>query len=213
LTFSYKEVKKELSINWNAPLEEQGDVKGYQIFKRNNLNEPFTLIKQLEFHSENDFYKRNENVSLEIVSRLRNHKTECIDKQFIPSRIQIYTICSIDAHGYTSNYSAQFGVKYDLQTKKCIIDLVSPAGAPLHMPNLLIPRKTKFFDNDDYIVSNVPVEEKLKKASIYVTPEYKLITGDSESQETVLDGKYNFSIYKMENGKSYIDTITIDNFI
>ena len=91
---------------------------------------------------------------------------------FDKNNVQIYTICSLDAHGYSSNYSTQIAVMYDFYDKKCITDLVSESGAPLHMPNIFIKRKTKFFDNDDYITTNLPFEEKVKKFTLYATPEY-----------------------------------------
>ena len=45
--FDYYDSKKQMHIEWQHSISEQGDVKGYQIFKRHSLDEPFKLIKQI----------------------------------------------------------------------------------------------------------------------------------------------------------------------
>jgi hypothetical protein len=213
ISFKYATLKKSLKIYWSKPLEEQGDVKGYQIFKRHNLEDPFVLIKQLEFHNKNDLYERNNNVSSEIIEELINKNlTEYYDKNFKLEKISIYCICSIDAHGFISNYSPQYAVRYNHHSKKCELDLVSSSGAPLHMPNLLIPRKTKFFNNDDYLVTNTPVEEKVKKFTIYATPEYNRINFNASVHKSMLHDSYKLSLFKIENSSVYVDDISILNF-
>lgn len=212
LFFKYNEIKKHLKISWSKPLEKQGDIKGYQIFKRSNLKEPFKLIKQIEFHNETDAYDRNENVPLSSIETPRFHKNYFLDNDFMPDRVQIYAICSIDAHGYTSNYSEQLGVVYDFQRKKCMIDLVSRVGAPLHMPNILVARKTRFFDNDDNIVSITPIEKNVSKFTLYLTPEYFEVADYSSEDIKLFNDKYKFSIYKLENGETFISDLEIKNF-
>ena len=39
-------------------------------------------------------------------------------------------------------------------------DLISHEGAPLFYPNLMIPRKTILFDNDDKITTITPIASK-----------------------------------------------------
>ena len=213
ISFKYIKSKESLKITWTKPLEEQGDVKGYQIFKRHSLEDPFVLIKQLEFHNQNDFYTRNENVSQAIVSNMtKENDTLFFDKNFKKEKIQIYSICSIDAHGFVSNYSSQYAVKYNSYNKTCEIDLISSEGAPLHMPNLMLPRRTKFYENEDYIVNNLPVEEKVKKFTLYVTPEYNKIGTGTQNPQNVLGDNYKLSIFKLENSDVYTESINILNF-
>ena len=213
ISFKYFNKKNALRIEWSEPLEEQGDVKGYQIFKRHNISDPFVLIKQIEFHSNNDHYTRNVNVTSLIVEKSSNkHVTECYDSSFSLSKTAFYCICSIDAHGFVSNYSAQYGVRYNHNIKKCELAIVSGPGAPLHMPNLLIPRKTKFFDNDDYLVTNTPVEEKVKKFTLYITPEFNEINFNTTLSKSMLSDSYKLSLFKIENSSTYVDDIKILKF-
>ena len=210
LRFRYINKEKCLNIEWAKPFERQGDIKGYQIFKRKKLNEPYSLIKQIEFLEEDSFYKRNNNVSSSLIEKARFNKNYFDDKEFNTNEIQIYTICSLDARGQSSNYSEQIAVYYDYYTKKVVVDLVSSSGAPLHMPNLLIPRKTKFYDNEENIVSNTPYEEKVNKISLYVTPEYnEIILGESLDSDRIISEKYKFSIFKLENNQQIIKDINI----
>lgn len=213
MSFNYSKSKQEMSIEWSTPLEVQGDVKGYQIFKRHSLDDPFVLINQIEFHNENDAYERNKNVSERIVAKQNNvNKNIFIDRDFRKDKVQIYTMCSIDARGLTSNYSSQYGVKYI--EGKCDADLVSPPGAPLHMPNLLLPRRSKYFENEDYLVDNTPVEDKVSKFTLYVTPEFNRVntaSGDSNDFESVLKENYKMSIFKLENSSIFTDNIQFSN--
>jgi len=204
-------INDNLRIKWNKPVDMQGDIKGYQIFKRDSLENPYKIIHQIEFHSSFDLYERNVQVDDDIVEKVDNHKTVFIDKDFKKEIIQIYTICSIDARGFTSNYGTQIAVVFDSKQRKCIIDTVSKAGAPLHMPNLLLPRKTKFFNNDDYIVSNTPFEEKVKKISVFATPECFSFEKD-ETYIKLLKGNYKLGIFSLENGQKLSNEININGF-
>ena len=80
------------------------------------------------------------------------------------------------------------------------------------MPNLLIPRKTKFFDNDNYIVTNVPIEEKVKKFTLYVTPECFQFEKGEGNNINLLKENYNLNIYNLENKENIIKEISIKNF-
>lgn len=208
--FKYYKNKKQLKIEWQNSISEQGDVKGYQIFKRNSLDEPYKLVKQIEFHSKFDAYERNKNIlSEEIFKSNEFTVSEFFDNDFDTSKINIYTICSIDAHGYVSNYSVQLGVIYDFIRGKCIIDTISKQGAPLNYPNLLIPRKTMFIDNDDKLVSITPKRKNFKKATLYITPEYETVTDLKGGSINILNDNYRLNILNLDNFKIISHDIAI----
>lgn len=213
INFFYSDNEDKLRITWSSPAEPSGDIKGYQIFKRQSFDSPYTLLKQFESHSESDFYTRNSNVSdADVVVTTDGMSLIYHDDSFEKSKTSIYTLCSIDAHGFVSNYSEQIAIRYDFAKKEIVTDLISRVGAPLHMPNLLIPRKTKFFNNDDKIVSISPLEEDISKITIYATPELvKYTVGDSEIH--LFKENYRFNIFMLENKQNYIDKIEIKNFL
>ena len=45
----FKPLKSSVKITWQKSYSSQGDVKGYQIYKRNSLSEPYSLVKQVDF--------------------------------------------------------------------------------------------------------------------------------------------------------------------
>lgn len=211
---TYKLLKNNtLKIDWASSLEEQGDVKGYQIFKRNKISEPYTLIHQIEFFNQQDNPQVNKRISDSIKEIVSKEKTSYIDIDFSLRNIQIYAICAIDARGFTSNYSEQIAIYYDHNLKNLEFDLISKSGAPLHMPNLLLSRKTRFFDNDDKIVTSTPFERDISKFTLYATPEtHSLILGENRDEVQVLGNNYKFSIFKIENADKVINDIKILNF-
>lgn len=214
IDFNYIENKNRLLITWKPDSDLTGDQKGYQIFKRHSLEEPFKLVKNIEYHLETDFYERNSLIPLsQVEKRKEDIPLEYYDT-FNKEKISIYAICTIDAHGFVSNYSSQIGVKYNYFTKKVEVDLVSSPGAPLFYPNLFVKRKTKFFDNDDKIVTITPYAQNISKISLYATPDFAIISNNNDSTNNNLLYKENYklNIFKVENSKNFIDDIEIKNF-
>ena len=214
IDFKYLKNKEKLLISWKPEADSVGDQKGYQIFKRYSLDEPFKLVKQIEYHLETDLYEKNSLIpSTQIEKRKEDFPLEFYDT-LEKEKINIYALCTIDAHGYVSNYSTQIGVKYNYFTKGLEIDLVSSPGAPLFYPNLFIKRKTKFFDNDDKIVTITPYVQNINKICLYATPDFAIINNNSDSSNNNLLYKenYKFNIFKVENNENYIDDIKIKNF-
>ena len=118
------------------------------------------------------------------------------------------------SNGFVSNYSSQLGVKYNYASRKLEIDLVSRSGAPINMPNLLVERKTKYFNNDDKITTITPKCSNIKKLTIYATPDFATINTDDLQENNIYTykEKYKINIFKLENSENFIDTIKIVNF-
>lgn len=213
INFKYLNNKERVLIMWKPEADAVGDYKGYQIFKRHSLDEPFKLVKQIEYHLETDLYDKNNLVDVtQIEKREEDFPLEFYDT-LAKEKINIYALCTIDAHGFVSNYSSQIGVKYNYFTKGLEIDLVSSPGAPVFYPNLFIKRKTKFFDNDDKIVTITPYVQNIDKITLYATPDFAIINNNVESNNNVLyKENYKFNIFKVENNENYIDDIKISNF-
>ena len=156
-----------IKVSWERPQSyvvdeniqfDTDDIKGYQIFLRNSLVEPYRLFRYFTFNNT-----RPEN--------LRMHALETIPDDYIISseyaisdsvapddipRFYEYTdyvlpirsnvdyyfaLCSIDAHGNSSDYSAQYKIRRNNVTGEVDIQLICPVGAPKQYPNLLIPGK------------------------------------------------------------------------
>lgn len=210
----YYENRQSLRLYWSMPAEKQRDIKGFQIFKRNKLKEPFKLVKQIESHKKTDFYTRNENIPLQYIEINENVLvTEFFDDTFKPTEVTIYAICSIDAHGLVSNYSEQIAFTYDYLNKETLADLVSTSGAPIFYPNIMIPRKTIFFDNDDKIATITPTASNKKKFTLMFTPDclyHNYENSGSNNVETLFKDEYEFSIFRLNNRSVYEDKFNVE---
>ena len=137
--------------------------------------------------------------------------TEFYDDTFNPTEITIYAICSIDAHGLVSNYSEQIAFTYDYLNKETLADLVSTPGAPIFYPNIMIPRKTIFFDNDDKISTITPTASDKKKFTLIFTPD--CLTHNLESSnnyENLFKDSYELSIFRLNNRSIYEDKFNVE---
>lgn len=207
---------KKIFIEWDEPTDYQYDAKGYQILKRNNLEEPFRVIAQLEGHSDDDLYEPEEETEENLIIRTPNKISyEYTDYLYEQGKICIYAIRTIDAHGYFSNYSQQVAVGYDPFEDKIIYDLVCSIGARRNMPNEFMLNKSKFFDNEDKMIDNLPISKNIKNIKLYVTPDFgKISLGDNSKIDVIAnDDKFKFTIFRLNDLKKYEKQFVIKNFI
>ena len=208
----YKE-KKNLLLEWSRPYNIEHDIKGYIVFKRSHLNEAFKAIGVIDFASSTDFFSINSiNLENTKVIKTNEHTNNFKDNDFNVNKISIYAICAYDAHGNFSNYSEQLLVIYNMITKKIEVELVSLSEAPLHLPNIHIPRNIKYFDYHEPIEDVVPIIKNKKKATLYCTPDFVEIENTEGTLDKLLKENYIVNIFKLENQKFFKDVITIKNF-
>lgn len=214
---TYSVENDKLKLFWQPPSNYQGDAKGYQILKRSSLEEPYTVIAQLEFHSANEKIERIESISEDVIlSMPGDNQNYFIDEDFDPGKVSIYAVRTLDAHGLLSDYSSQIAVFYKYLENYLEVDLVSRVGAPLEMPNLYIPRKTKLFENEEFAVTNLPLYSNKKEITVMLTPDYykvKDLDSDNDSDKSnLLKGNYLFTLFKLNNQVKYEENIEIKNF-
>lgn len=207
---------KSVEITWNEPTDYQYDAKGYQILKRQSLEEPFEVIAQLEGHLETDAYFPTENVQESLIKRTPGKiPYRFIDNDFEKGKPTIYTIRTIDAHGYFSKYSEQIAILHDPFADKIIYDLVSYSGASRNFPNEKSISKTMFFEYEDKIVDNLPILKNIKSISLYVTPDYSEVETSEDNLHKVFknNDKFKFTIFRVNDLKKYEKQFRITNFI
>lgn len=208
--FSKKEDK--IVLSWTHPTNYENDVKGYQILKRSKLDEPYTLIKQLEGHLKSDLYELTELIPEESIFKTPGLIYDyCLDETFNKNMISIYTIRSIDAHGMVSDYGEQIAVYYDFMRDELIVDLVAYTGSRIMYPNETLLNKSRFFENVADIVDNLPVVDRPRKISLYLTPDYGYVTSN-DIEEKVYNNEYQFTFTNLNSLKYKSDKFTITNF-
>jgi len=139
-----------------SKLYDTNDIKGYQLFVRNSLQQPYRLLQYFTF---NNTYPADARIRPpEIIPSELTMSSERVtsatefpypefheQKQYVtkirPNIDYYFAMCSVDAHGNTSQYSSQNRVRRNNVTGEVDIEMVSQVGAPKQYPNLLIPSK------------------------------------------------------------------------
>lgn len=211
--FDFK--SKKPIVTWQFPVNPQRDIKRFQIFKRLNIDLPFTLVAEYDF--DNSIFKTdvNEIAQSKNLIQMEFPKTSFIDENFNISSTPIYSIASVDAHGMTSNLSTQIQIRYDKLKNKLISKLISREGSPKQYPNIYLEEDTFkdvikssgsqrmhiFFDPEYYKVT------KNDKINSFKTLEkdLKLIASDPNN------ATYSIQILNLDLQKEGIINITIDD--
>ena len=149
----------DLSMNKQGKLEDKtwdtDDIKGYQLFYRHSLQEPFQLYRYFTFNNTvptSYREKASELISDDFIisseyeipepydssNPVRFHEFTRYSFEIRSNTDYYFALCSIDAHGKSSNYSNQYKVRRDNVTGEVDIQLASVEGAPKQYPNLLL---------------------------------------------------------------------------
>lgn len=158
--------------------ESPDDTKGIQIFVRNSLEEPYALVRYLDFNDvEPPQYRElaDENIPAEYIMRVdpnsTSRKTQ-FNIRLRPNSDHYIALCSIDAHGNSSGYSEQYKLRRNSVTGEVVISLVSPAGAPKNQPNLLLRKP---------LVESSFQASMYTDASIFFNPDLESSCPDAEA--------------------------------
>ena len=201
--FDYKHLVPH--IHWQFPLNKKRDIKKFQVFKRSSIDLPFTVIAEIDF--DNSIFKTrfNEVVNSKNVYKTKSPVLSFMDKSFKEGDKPIYSVVCIDAHGLTSNYSAQYQIERSNITNVVTRKLISSKGAPKSMPNFYLSQDSF----QDSIKSSG--HDRIK---VFFTPEYYQVSknknpGDRADQ---IDMKLLAIDKNEETGERYIiNFINVDN--
>ena len=219
-------VPGSLLVHWTFPPNSQRDIKKFQVFRRKSTEYPFELIKMYDF---DDSVKRTpdaENPDPKLVEYLSTPCTFFYDDDFMresfasaggkdePSGFKgsssfIYAVASIDAHGFTSAFSAQFEVWFDPFKNRLEKKLISHSGAPKPYPNL-------YLEADTFVDTIKVSGASAKRVKIYFNPEFYHIYDDSDRVTPVLatkqtGGSYKLQFINTDNQKSAVINISIND--
>jgi hypothetical protein len=226
LTFDYQYSIDALLIGWQMPGNSQADVKKYQVFKRLSIMHPFTLIAEYNFDDSVIPTPSTENVHPRNVHFVSWAQNGHIDRVFNRKSSAIYAVCAIDAHGFSSQYSGQFRVKFDRKNNKIKVNTVSQPGAPKQYPNFFVASlsandwkglfaETETFDIEDpNVAKTIRVTEHAmrdsnhRKMRVYFDPEY--LRMESQTGEPVQRLIYS-GLAEHENDPTYkIHIVNVD---
>jgi hypothetical protein len=168
---------KAARLTWSFPVNPQRDIKYFQIFRRSSINEPFELIKMYDFNDSLLPFPLIETPDSVLIEKLTSPKSYYLDKEFKKDSNYIYTICAIDAHGYSSNYCIQFQCYFDKYANKMIVKPICLSGCPKIYPNANLIR--------DAFVDTIR-DSGHKQIKIMFNPEYLNVNDSSGNSLKVL---------------------------
>lgn len=125
-------------ITWQFPFNKQRDIKRFQIFKRSSINEAFVLLAEYDFDDSVIRTSVGEIAQSSKLYKMKFPKLNFLDTSFVPGSNPIYALGCVDAHGFSSNLSAQIQITYDKFRNKIISKPISKPGAPKPFPNLYL---------------------------------------------------------------------------
>ena len=140
LTFNYDFSDNSLDVFWEEPTNSQRDVVRYQVLKRSSVDEPFALVRELDFDNSTDRVVPLEVAPPRKIERVPTPRKWIKDRSFKRSTSEIYACAAIDARGLTSGYSEQIRVSFDRFKNKIETSRVSPPRAPKPYPNLYLDK-------------------------------------------------------------------------
>jgi hypothetical protein len=207
LNFLWDYQNAALQVNWAFPSNPQRDIKGWQVFRRKSLNEPFSLIAQLDFDDSVIKTPSAENVDAGLIKKFTSSVTFFIDPEFNKDSSYIYAVCSIDAHAMTSNYSTQYSVRFDRIQNKLMKTFVSQSGAAKQYPNTYLKAELSL---DSVKSSNI------ENVRVYFDPEYLKVTDHFGRDLQILktdkrNGKYRLMMLNTDRQlQSNVDIVLKD---
>ena len=163
IRFKYDYKYGGLVVFWEFPINPQRDIKRFQIFRRPDVKQPFTLIREYNFDNSTSITIPLEHAPGALSQRMKHPKKMFRDSQFTKNSRFIYTISSIDARGLSSNYAMQFEVSFDKMKNKLSTRLLSKSGAPKPYPNL-------YLDGD--VFTDTIKDSGHERIKLYFDPEF-----------------------------------------
>lgn len=211
LDFVWDYEKNNLVVTWTFPPNSQRDIKKFQVFRRRSIKEPFQLQKMYNFDDtlrpEPFVDVDPENVPDDFIEYMTNPKLTYVDTDFKKDSSFIYAVCSIDAHGFTSNYSTQMQVSFDRFANRLVKKLICISDCPKPYPNMNLASDT-FVD--------VMYHENGSRMKVYFTPEYLELYNNENQIIPILstnqkDAEYRIQIINLDAQKEQTINIQVED--
>lgn len=180
---------EKLTLNWAYPVNPQRDVKKFQVFRRRGMLEPFQLIREYDFDDSVIRVENLESPQPENVKFAGGTVNLHTDHDFTKDSKFVYSVCAVDAHGMTSNFSAQIEILFDRTKNRLVKNLISISGAPKSYPNMYI--------RNDLFEDTMKTSGR-QKLTVYFNPEYLEVTRRSGTKLGLLATDTNGGTYRLQ---------------
>ncbi|MHA2264248.1 MAG: hypothetical protein ACXAEN_17785 [Candidatus Thorarchaeota archaeon] len=189
IEFFYDTDSGNLAISWNDD-PNTTNTKKFQIFRRDNLDQPFSLLRQYDFDDSSVNFESIEEVNYGLNVKLESQLTFYIDEKFERNREYIYALCSVDSMGAISPYSSQFSVSVDQATGDIRVVRISQSGAPKPYPNFYI---------ENELTSESASLTGAREVEVYFTPEVYNVTRNEFNVSTgAVENEEVFNVFRID---------------
>ena len=199
---------RKLVLIWSFPVNTRLDIKYFQVFRRNTIDDPFEILAEYDFNDSLKIPTRFEDTNQALVKKMENPLSIYVDKDFKKDSKYIYTVACVDARGLVSNYSQQIEISFNKIRNVLIKKTISSGGAPRQYPNVFI--KENFF-------KDVVLTSKKRKVKMFFDPEYlRLLTSRGDIIDSVVtskDGNYTISVLDINRAQAKSAVIRIVNLL
>ena len=216
LNFVWDYQQKALMVMWSFPVVSQRDIKRFQLFKRTSIELPYELQIEYDFDDSELPDPRTETPRKSRVIEMQQPETTYHDLEFTKESIAIYSLCSIDAHDFSSNYSAQFVVWFDETKNRIMKRMISPSGAPKPYPNFYLVENAIPAVGDTNLTVDCMKASNHYSAKVFFDPEYLSIRDENDEDLGLWTtrqegGSYKLQIINVDRQKSKVFDIEIDD--
>ena len=216
--YRYDYNENSLVIDWRHPITSQRDIKGFQVFRRRTIFDPFVLQRQYNFNDSAtaDQVITGEDPSPSLVFNSQYPVMTYEDVEFGRSSKYIYTVCSVDAHGYLSNYGTQTEVEFDINTNTIRLKNISQPGAPRQYPNMYVSPTEAQNINSVRLTEDVMKDSMHKKMIVYLDADPAPVLASDTGKDlkhlayTEHKGVYKFEVLNLDRQKSKTLTIEVE---
>jgi hypothetical protein len=167
---------QKLIMFWNMPYNTQEDIKRWQIFRRESLEDPYTIIMEIDFDDSVVQTSRSEYIPDFCKLVTETQKNDFTDEDFEFDKTYYYAMCAVDAHDLSSPYSTQFEVKYDRVEGAMNVRTIAHSGAPKPYPN---------FTLSETLIVDCIKDSGHTKMKLYFDPEALLLKGVEKEIELI----------------------------
>lgn len=174
-----------LNISWQIPSGRSRDVKYFQIFRRKTIFEPFVCIGMIDFDNSIVRTPQREFVRPDVIIKKELVQTYFEDKFFGRNDKYIYAISAVDAHGFSSGYSVQTEIGFDVIRNEITQKYISQGGAPKQYPNFYVDPRMDDNISVDSFTQDAIFDSGHKKMVIYFTPDARQISDANGNIENV----------------------------
>ncbi|MBN86567.1 MAG: hypothetical protein CL885_03495 [Dehalococcoidia bacterium] len=180
---------RKFNIIWDFPFNPQEDIKYFQVYRRKTVDDPFTLLAEIDFDDSDLKSIKSEVIPEYAQLKVKKPQSYYIDGDFELDTEYIYAVCCVDAHDLSSPYSEQFKVNWDRTLAQLLVELVCYSGSPKPYPN---------FNLKANLTSDAIRDSRHHKLTVYFDPEYLKITNSAGEDLGHLKTNSEMPSYKIQ---------------